>query len=643
MLKIIFVVPYAELRNTVQTYLAGARHDFLRFETTHLVGVEEVRNMKFNCDIIIARGITCAALREYHPGISVIEIPVTGYDVIRALDECRNRYSVRRIALIGAGSMIYGAPSLDRILDMEVSGYPVDRESEAERLIDSAMANGAQAIVGGLMTYNFAKLRGIPCTWIKSGPDAVKQAIDEAVRTAEITEKERERAEFFHIIMDYAHEGILAVDKNARITALNKSAQSILKREGPCLGLPIGEVFPSVSLLKVLEKGEEDLGTLEMYRDTYIAANLVPIKVGSDITGAVATFQNVSRIQEIERRIRKKIFVKGHTSKYTFADILGSSSGIVRVIQNAEKYSRIDANVLITGETGTGKELFAHSIHSASARSSGPFVAVNCAALPEQLLESELFGYADGAFTGAAKGGKAGLFELAHNGTIFLDEIGEIPLTLQAKLLRVLQEREIMRIGHDRVIPVDVRVVAATNLDLKKIAKEGGFRQDLLFRLDVLRIDVPPLRQRQGDIPGLVRRFLDMYAQKFGKPRIEVSPSALRALSRYEWPGNIRELMNLCERFTALSEGEVLDILDLEPMLDVSVGTVHRGTEDVLVDETPELSRHSGFSLEEAEMRAVSEAMKRANGNQSKAACLLGISRTSLWRKLKAISDFSKK
>ena len=632
MLKITFVIPYYDLEETVHKYLSEARHRDVSFDTTHIVGTEDVRKLKFDCDIIIARGITCAALREYHPEITVVEIPVTGYDVICALDECKRRFGARKIAVIGSVNMVYGSPVLNNIMDIEVMVYRVEKEGDASYYIHDAVERGADAIVGGLMTYNFALQTGLNATWIKSREDAIKQAVDEAIRTSEIKEKERERAEFFQIIMDYTHEGILAVDRSGRITAVNTSASRMLGFQRSILGRPVESVLSSDSISRVLERGEEDLGALELVGDSHVAANFVPIRIDNVVTGAVATLQNVSRIVEIENKIRKKILTKGHTAKYGFQDIVGRSDRIKTAISTAEKFSKVDANVLIFGETGTGKELFAHSIHRMSTRSQGPFVAVNCAALPEQLLESELFGYTEGAFTGAMKGGKAGLFEIAHEGTIFLDEVGEIPLPLQAKLLRVLQEREIMRIGHDRVIPIDVRIIAATNKDLGAMAKEGKFRQDILFRLDVLRINVPPLRQRREDVPLLMKHYLNLYRSRMGLPGVAVNPGAMGLLESYSWPGNVRELANLCERLSALCEENVVDCGDIEGL---SADTPARSS----FPDTAALQEDTVPELKTLEKQAILTAVEAAGGNYSQAARSLGISRSTLWRKMKSLGQ----
>ena len=266
----------------------------------------------------------------------------------------------------------------------------------------------------------------------------------------------------------------------------------------------------------------------------------------------MATLQDVKSVQSSERKIRIGLHEKGLIAKYCFADILGTSPSLTSAVEIARSYASARATVLITGETGTGKELFAQSIHAASPRQAGPFVVVNCATLDKNLLESELFGYVEGAFTGALKGGKAGLFELAHTGTLFLDEIGEIPLDLQAKLLRVLQEREIRRLGSGTVVPVDVRIVAATNRDLAQEVAQGSFRADLYYRLNILSVHIPPLRQRNGDVPILADAFFRTFAgEQYGALQSRVA-QVMGRLEGYSWPGNIRELQNFVERVSVL-------------------------------------------------------------------------------------------
>src|SRR5690625_4003910 len=279
----------------------------------------------------------------------------------------------------------------------------------------------------------------------------------------------------------------------------------------------------------------------------------------------MVAFQDVTGIKKMEGEIRKKIYLRGHIAKYTFNDIIYKSDVVDQTIEIAKSYSEVDSNILIIGETGTGKEMYTQSIHNQSARKDKPFVAINCAALPESLLESELFGYVEGAFTGAVKGGKKGFFELAHRGTLFLDEIGEISVNLQSRLLRVLQEKEVMRIGDDKVIPVDVRIIAATNKNLLEMVKNNQFREDLYYRLSVLNLHLPPLRACREDIPSMVHLFLRKYAGT--NQRIRITESALERLSNEAWEGNVRELQNFCERLAVLCKDHFIDENDVERFL----------------------------------------------------------------------------
>ena len=292
-------------------------------------------------------------------------------------------------------------------------------------------------------------------------------------------------------------------------------------------------------------------------------------------------------------------------------------------MQTAKRYAVANSSVLISGETGTGKEMFAQSIHNYSRRRGEAFVAVNCATIPANLLESELFGYVEGAFTGAKRGGKMGLFELAHKGTIFLDEIGETSLDMQARLLRVLEEHEIMRVGDDKVIPVDIRVIAASNRDLKKMVDEGSFRSDFYYRLDVLSLKLPPLRDCIENIETLIHNFTARYASENGRRPLEYAPEAMKLLVDYEWPGNVRELKNVVERLVVtcgddcIDAGRVMDALHITAPLPVKTAPSGEGT------------------LDEAEMRLIKRTLAECGGNKTQTAKRLGISRPTLHRKLR--------
>jgi transcriptional regulator with PAS, ATPase and Fis domain len=353
------------------------------------------------------------------------------------------------------------------------------------------------------------------------------------------------------------------------------------------------------------------------------AIKRLPITLHGEVIGAVANIEDVTQLQNFEQVVRQKLNKKGLVAKVNLHQLLGTSGAMKEIKERACQYANTDATVLITGESGTGKEGIAQSIHNLSQRKNGPFVAVNCAALPESLLESELFGYEEGAFTGAKKGGKAGLFEMAHRGTIFLDEIGEIPLPLQARLLRVLQEREIMRIGSDSVIPVDVRVLAATNQDLMALVDIKQFRADLYYRIDVLRLHLPPLRDRIKDIPELVQATIKKIASKNNRV-YRITDNAMTFLQLQPWKGNIRELENVIERVVLISKSGIID-------------------EGELRREFPDYQRVEDEDcindLEKLEKQKIEQILLEEKYNYSQAAKKLGISRTTLWRKIRELKS----
>ncbi len=327
------------------------------------------------------------------------------------------------------------------------------------------------------------------------------------------------------------------------------------------------------------------------------------------------------------RRLREEnLFLREALGqRYEFKNIVARSAKMQEVLATVERVGPTNSTVLLAGESGVGKDLIAHALHHRSRRASGPFVKINCTAIPENLLESELFGYEKGAFTGAVAS-KPGKFELADKGTIFLDEIGDVPGAIQAKLLRVLQEREFERLGGTKTIKVDVRLVAATNRDLRAALEQGTFREDLYYRLNVVPISIPPLREHPEDIPYLVDHFVARFAPESGKTITGLTPAAMKVLQEFHWPGNIRELENIIERALALSNGPVLDVADIH--LDVSPARAAS---------TAAAFPPEGMTLEQFEDEIIREALRRANGNKSQAARLLGLSRNALRYRLSKI------
>ena len=385
-------------------------------------------------------------------------------------------------------------------------------------------------------------------------------------------------------------------------------------------GSPVREVNPQLTFIGSREvpcrDGEETIINLGGQK-YYVKYKLISGEASG--IGTLITTSSASKILQEERQLRKSLVRKSSAVKYTFRDIIAVNAEMRKKVDIAKKFSQAQSNVLITGETGTGKELFAHSIHSASGRMNQPFVAINCATLPETLLESELFGYEPGSFSGASREGKVGLFELAHQGTIFLDEIGEIPVALQAKLLRVLQEKEIRRIGSTTVIPVDVRVIAATNVNIQEQIAQGRFRSDLLYRLNALEIYIPPLRERPDDVIPLMEGQFRIIASAMGKRVPQLSAEAQNILRRYAWPGNVRELRNICERLVVLN--------DAADVTAETLNELHVLFSDAVQPAAPAVS--AAVTYQDTPLVLPTVKKKKDLAKE------LGVSRTTLWRMTK--------
>lgn len=418
-------------------------------------------------------------------------------------------------------------------------------------------------------------------------------------------------------IVEAVHEGLLAVDQAGKVISYNAAAEALLRVErSRLLGAGLEDFFPDSPLLEVLKKGtgQLDREILGSANHPHCLASCTPIYDRDRLVGAVAVLRDI-------RKVRRLVYqMTGEQPLASFAEIIGSSPALQGAVATARRAAPGKSTILISGESGTGKELFARAIHQASGRGRGPFIAVNCAAIPEMLLESELFGYEPGAFTGASRRGKPGKFELADEGTIFLDEVGDLPLHLQGKLLRVLQGGSIERVGGTRSVELDVRVIAATNRDLEAMMARKEFRPDLYYRLSVIPLVVPPLRQRKGDIPVLAQYFVDKYGRSLGKPALELDGAVLRIFLAYTWPGNVRELENAIEYAVNMVNGPRILAEHLPGRFVV-----------------PGEGRVPGFdTLEEQERQALVRAIAAVGfHDKSRIARLLGVSRATVYRKLK--------
>lgn len=639
MIKIKLVVPCKEyIEHVFETFeelnqlekIEKIDYENVEFELEEVVVVaDRVRELNLDADVIISRGLLSKILKESNEFIPVVDTPVQGIDLIRCLYDCKARFGRKKVAVIGSLNMIYGVENFTDIVDLPIQSYVLNDITESSRLVDLAARDGCEVILSGLSTCKYAEKIGLGALLIRTGKESFRQALIEAKRLALVSRREQEKAQRYQTILNYAYEGVIAVDQTGRISVFNTAAQETLSISKPnVIGCSILDIVPAGKFRNMLLSSDEYQEDIITYQSVQLAVKKVGIFLRDKKVGDVVTFQDVTGIQEMERKIRKKIHLRGHVAKHTFDDILYRSTKIRETIEIAKYFSKADSNILIVGETGTGKEMFAQSIHNHSKRKNGPFVAINCAALPENLLESELFGYVEGAFTGAMKGGKPGFFELAHGGTIFLDEIGEISHKLQSRLLRVLQEREIVRIGDDKVIPIDVRILAATNKNLEHMVKIGDFREDLYYRLNVLKLMLPPLREHREDIPLLVDFFIQEGLMDC--EHIIITDAAKKELSEWSWEGNIRHLQNFCERLAVLCKGKIIDIHDVNKCSD------NYKLEKVTLDK--DMQGSSALGLYRSEREKILLVLERVKYNKSKAAAELGISRTTLWRKMKEMN-----
>ena len=615
MTKILFIVPDENLipfakevlrTNHPQIEVASAVYE----ESIKLIQNRQSRGL----EVVAARPGTAAAIRDAHLNIPVVEIPRTSFDIIRALDEAKSYGD--KFAFIAHSEKIWGVELFTEMMEINLRQYTVSFKKDFEKEILAAQAKGAEVILGGFSVAKTAKRLGIPCVLIKLGKESLLQAAREAKQICEAIEIEAAKRGVFGTVLDYSYDGIVTINREHKITAFNPAAQKITKiNRTSALGQPIEKILPQFAMETTVDKGKDDLHRIVGVNGVQIMCNKVPIMVNAKSFGAVATFQEVSKIQQMEALIRKEIYSRGHVAKFNFGDISGESPAMITAIRTAKKYAATEFSILILGETGTGKEVFAQSIHNASKRSNGPFVAINCAALPTQILESELFGYVGGAFTGANKEGQPGLFEIAHGGTIFLDEIAEMDYVNQGRLLRFLQERTVVRLGSRKVTLVDVRIIAATNKDLDTMVQEGKFRDDLYFRLNMLNLELPPLKQRKDDILIYAETFLQEFAAESGQ-EYRLTSDAISDIKKYSWPGNIRELRNIMGRLAVTAETSIIDASSLQKVFNLKA------------------AKNASPVREERMTQEIYNALKEAKGNYTAAAKILGLHRMTLRRRM---------
>ncbi|WP_419660025.1 transcriptional regulator, sigma54-dependent [Desulfosarcina variabilis str. Montpellier] len=446
----------------------------------------------------------------------------------------------------------------------------------------------------------------------------------------------QDQLDLFLLIFDSIHNGAMVTDANGRVTHLNKPYARFLECDvSESIGRHCTDVVENSRMHIVARTGRPEINQTQMIRGQNIVVHRIPLRKEDKVIAVLGLvmFQDVSEVVKLAKKLRslesqvkryKKELMSRCSTRYTLDSIIGSSQAIADLKQEALVAAANNYPVLIVGESGTGKELFAQSIHHASSRGTHPFVQINCAAIPKDLLETELFGYDRGAFTGARSAGKPGKFELAHQGTIFLDEIGDLPLEMQPKLLRILEEKVFERVGGNNVIQSDFRLIAATNQNLEQLIEQGRFRRDLYYRINVMSLAIPPLKMRIDDIIPIARHLLRQSTQGTNSDEIRLSQEAINALVNHPWPGNVRELSNVLDRALSTMNKDVIELADLPFMF----------------QKKPASSVSTGISTireaqAEAERSTILAALEQTANNKAKAASLLGIHRTLLYKKMK--------
>lgn len=548
---IAFIAPNKKLFDSVCRVIDEEKYPISVLLGDMETGVEQTQKaLQEGAKIIISRGGTALHIGNTL-GIEVISVRPSSHSVFDYI--YNNTTESTRIAFVGFSPFIKICRPICDILHREYQEFEISNPGVAGLIMDQVLAWKPDVVIGDTISVRWASSKDIKIHLVESNRDSIVDACEQAILVRNNLNKHIAAANKLTVVLNCAQEGALLVNTEGLVEEVNQQGCLLLQKErDELLGASVHGIFASEELSAAIRSGTKLSTCVVSVNGTDFAVDMVISPPYLEANSIVLLFQRVEHILQKENSVRLKLRESGFIAKYTFSDIIHASAAMQQTITKARQYANAACSIIIQGETGTGKELFAQSIHNASPLAKGPFVAVNCGAIPKDLLESELFGYAPGAFTGAMRSGKAGLFELSHGGTLFLDEITEMDFFLQTRLLRILQAKEVMRIGDNKVIPVTVRVIAATNRTPPEEVAAGRLRADLFYRLNVLDLKVPPLRERMEDIPLLFSYFVRHYAKQYGAAAPKADKELLRRLPGYSWPGNVRELENLAEKFVIL-------------------------------------------------------------------------------------------
>lgn len=587
--------------------------------------------------------------------VPVIPMNMKSTDLLRAI-EMAKRYSKKVVLILGDNEVSFDYVGWRNVISTEITEEWFESKYEIRsKVVKYIDQKDEVVIVGGGLACSFARQYGIDSVFATASDESIREAVEYCKKLLDTLGEEKFNNEVLRNILDGIKDGVIAIDSNGSIILYNESAKNMLKVERKCaLNKYILDVFPKMEwLLDCLhEKDDAEDRKIRNINNLIVNTRTTLIKVDDSTYGVLGIIQDITKLQNLERKIRFDLNQKGLYARYTFDDFLFKDKLTKEFIEEAKKIGKSDYTTLLYGESGSGKEIIAHSIHNISKRKDRPFVAINCATIAENLLESELFGYEEGAFTGARKGGKRGLFELAHGGTLFLDEINSLSFNIQTKLLRVIEERQIMRIGSDYIIPLDIRIIAATNESLTEKIVMGTFRADLFYRLSSLEINIPPLRDRREDIIPLFNNFVNEVLKDDGLNGINsidenfaLTNDEINALYNYSWPGNVRELKTIAQKYVVTGKIKLRKERNFKAKETVSSPNIEEFNVETTAsmettDEVIDINKINDgkVSIDIKEVNKYVEekiiSMLFAQGlSKNEVAQVLGISRTSLWKK----------
>ena len=587
--------------------------------------------------------------------VPVIPMNMKSTDLLRAI-EIAKKYSKKVVLILGDNEVSFDYVGWRNVISTEITEEWFESKYEIRsKVVKYIDQKDEVVIVGGGLACSFARQYGIDSVFATASDESIREAVEYCKKLLDTLGEEKFNNEVLRNILDGIKDGVIAIDSNGSIILYNESAKNMLKVERKCaLNKYILDVFPKMEwMLDCLhEKEDVEDRKIRNINNLIVNTRTTLIKVDNSTYGVLGIIQDITKLQNLERKIRFDLNQKGLYARYTFDDFLFKDKLTKEFIEEAKKIGKSDYTTLLYGESGSGKEIIAHSIHNIRIRKDRPFVAINCATIAENLLESELFGYEEGAFTGARKGGKRGLFELAHGGTLFLDEINSLSFNIQTKLLRVIEERQIMRIGSDYIIPLDIRIIAATNESLTEKIVMGTFRADLFYRLSSLEINIPPLRDRREDIIPLFNNFVNEVLKDDGLNGINsidenfvLTKDEMDKLYNYSWPGNVRELKTIAQTYVVTGKIKLRQDRDFKtkkllPNSEVDNFNSETTASVEVQDESINISKINDgkISIDIKEVNKYVEekiiSMLFAQGlSKNEVAQVLGISRTSLWKK----------